>query len=131
MNIEVSISVGELFDKITILRIKQKKFTDTQKLENVKHELAVLEKQITFDTSDINNLISQLEDINTVLWDIENGKRECEALQQFDDRFISLARDVYIKNDERARLKKEINLATNSDIIEEKEHTEYDRSAVL
>lgn len=131
MNIEVSISVGELFDKITILRIKQKKFTDTQKLENVKHELAVLEKQITFDTSDINNLISQLEDINTVLWNIENGKRECEALQQFDDRFISLARDVYIKNDERARLKKEINLATNSDIIEEKEHTEYDRSAVL
>lgn len=131
MNIEVSISVGELFDKITILRIKQKKFTDTQKLENVKHELAVLEKQITFDTSDINNLISQLEDINTVLWDIENGKRECEALQQFDDRFISLARDVYIKNDERARLKKEINLATNSDIIEEKEHTKYDRSAVL
>ena len=131
MKIEVSISVGDLFDKITILRIKQKKFTDHQKLYNVKNELSELEKKITFDTTNISNLISQLEDVNTVLWDIENGKRECEALQQFDDKFISLARDVYIKNDERARLKKEINLATDSSIIEEKEHTEYNRSAVL
>ena len=131
MKIEVSISVGDLFDKITILRIKQKKFTDHQKLDNVKNELSELENKITFDTANISNLISQLEDVNTVLWDIENGKRECEALQQFGDKFIGLARDVYIKNDERARLKKEINLATDSSIIEEKEHTEYNRSAVL
>lgn len=125
MKIEVSISVGDLFDKITILRIKQKKFTDHQKLDNVKNELSELENKITFDTANISNLISQLEDINTELWNIENSKRECEALQQFDEKFISLARDVYIKNDKRAKLKKEINIATNSNIIEEKEHTPY------
>ena len=129
MKILAEISVGELFDKITILNIKTKKISDNDKLQNIRTELKTLNdqsKKITIsDTQALNDLVFQLQKINEDLWDIENFKRECEAKKDFGESFIKLSRDVHFKNDKRAIIKKEINLLSNSQIVEEKEYSKY------
>ena len=129
MKILAEISVGELFDKITILNIKTKKISDNDKLQNIQTELKILEEQSkkidVSDISSLNELVSQLQQINEDLWDIENQKRECEAQKDFGEIFIKLSRDVHFKNDIRAQIKKEINLLSNSQIVEEKEYSRY------
>ena len=124
----VPISVGELIDKITILRIKQKKASDKQKLANIKHELKELEStwnQAKDPNVDISDLIQQLTEVNEALWDIEDDIRAKEAVNEFDEKFIILARSVYQQNDLRAVLKKEINIKTGSALVEEKLYQEY------
>ena len=129
MKILAEISVGELFDKITILNIKLKKIIDNDKLKNINTELKILEDQskkiMVSDIHALDELVSQLQQINEDLWDIENFKRECEAEKDFGDSFIKLSRDVHFKNDIRAKIKKEINLLSNSQIVEEKEYSSY------
>lgn len=129
MKILVEISVGDLFDKITILNIKLKKITDNEKLINISKELEVLnvesKKVKVLDQKILFDLTSKLQNINEELWDIENLKRECEAKKDFGELFIKLSRDVHFKNDIRAEIKKEINLLSNSNIVEEKEYSKY------
>jgi len=129
MKILAEISVGELFDKITILNIKTKKISDNDKLQNIHTELKTLNdqsKKITVsDAQVLNDLVLQLQQINEDLWDIENYKRECEAKKDFGESFIKLSRDVHFMNDKRAIIKKEINLLSNSQIVEEKEYSKY------
>ena len=107
--INVPISPGELLDKISILRIKQGRLTDPVKLENVAHELKLLEEveraELT-GKADYASLFEQLLAVNAKLWDIEEGKRDCERRRSFGDDFIALARAVYLENDHRARLKR-------------------------
>ena len=129
MKILAEISVGELFDKITILNIKTQKINDTEKLINIKNELNFLNNQASsINVKDQDSLtlnINKLQSINEELWDIENNKRNCEANKDFGEKFIQLSRDVHFKNDMRAQIKKEINLLTDSIIVEEKEYSKY------
>lgn len=129
MKILAEISVGELFDKITILNIKTQKIHDSEKLINIKNELNFLNNQAANinvkDQESLNKNINKLQSINEELWDIENYKRECEANKDFGEIFIELSRDVHFKNDIRAQIKKEINLLTDSIIVEEKEYSKY------
>ena len=129
MKILAEISVGELFDKITILNIKLKKINDPEKLKNIKTELEVLIEQsnkIILDNKEaLNKNVQKLQEINEMLWDIENIKRECEANKDFGENFIRISRDVHFKNDIRASIKKEINLLSDSKITEEKEYSKY------
>ena len=129
MKILAEISVGELFDKIIILNIKTKKIQDSEKLMNIKNELNFLNNQASNinvkDQESLNKNINKLQSINEELWDIENYKRECEANKDFGEKFIELSRDVHFKNDIRAQIKKEINLLTDSIIVEEKEYSKY------
>ena len=129
MKILAEISVGELFDKITILNIKTQKIEDKEKLNNIKNELNFLNNQASsINVKDQDSLtlnIDKLQSINEELWDIENYKRECEANKDFGEKFIQLSRDVHFKNDIRAQIKKEINLLTDSIIVEEKEYSKY------
>ena len=129
MKVLAEISVGELFDKITILNIKTKKIEDQQKLKNILKELNTLNEQATkIDISDklsLDDQVKKLQFINEELWDNENFKRECEANKDFGENFIKLSRDVHFKNDIRAEIKKEINLLSNSIIVEEKEYSKY------
>tara|TARA_Y100001958_G_C20715698_1_gene215296 strand:+ start:75 stop:470 length:396 start_codon:yes stop_codon:yes gene_type:complete len=119
------ISAGELIDKITILEIKKIKITDTKKLKEVDKELISLNntmKNFIKNESIIVNLKDKLKEINLRLWDIEDGKRNAEKNSDFGNKFIELARNVYKFNDERARIKSEINLILNSNIKEVKSH---------
>ena len=129
MKILAEISVGELFDKITILNIKTQKIHDSEKLQNIEKELNFLNHQTSNinvkDQESLNRNIEKLQLINEELWDIENYKRECEANKDFGEKFIQLSRDVHFKNDIRAQIKKEINLLTDSTVIEEKEYSKY------
>jgi len=129
VKILAEISVGELFDKITILNIKTKKIHNSEKLNNIKKELGFLNHQaLSINVKDqalLNHNIEKLQLINEELWDIENYKRECEANKDFGEKFIELSRDVHFKNDIRAKIKKEINLLTDSSVIEEKEYFRY------
>ena len=129
MKILAEISVGELFDKITILNIKSKKVNDPIKLKNIKIELEALMEQsnnIIIDNKEsLNDYVQKLQIINEELWDIENIKRECEANKDFGEKFIKVSRDVHFKNDTRASIKKEINLLSGSKIREEKEYSKY------
>jgi hypothetical protein len=123
----IKVSIGELFDKITILEIKRFKITEPQKLANVLKEYNYLRKKAEKLNPKYNKGVhyKKLMSINAELWDIENNKRECEHTKIFDDKFIELARSVYIKNDERAAIKKAINKKYKSEIIEEKSHKKY------
>ena len=123
--VSIEVSVGELFDKITILKIKQKKLTDEDQLSNIGKELEYLEDKAFTNDPEVNALVEELQSINEQLWDIENSKRQCEADKSFGSRFVKLARDVYIKNDDRAKIKKMINIITKSGIVEEKDYTKY------
>jgi hypothetical protein len=129
VKILAEISVGELFDKITILNIKTQKIHDSEKLLNIEKELNFLNHQTSNinvnDQELLNRNIEKLQLINEELWDIENYKRECEANKDFGEKFIQLSRDVHFKNDIRAQIKKEINLLTDSTVIEEKEYSKY------
>ena len=129
MKILAEISVGELYDKITILNIKLKKINDPYKLKNIKIELDALVEQsnkiVIKDDKTLKKYIQELQEINEELWDIENTKRECEANKEFGEIFIKISRDVHFKNDIRASIKKEINLLSNSKISEEKEYSKY------
>ena len=125
MLINVPISVGELFDKISILDIKTQKIKNRNDLKLVKYELSKLRKIVRdkkLSTSGIKKKYQSLKLINHKLWNIENKKRKCEKLNKFDKSFISLARKVYIFNDKRALLKKEINHLSGSSIVEVKLH---------
>jgi hypothetical protein len=125
----VPISPGELLDKITILRIKSARMTDPAKLANVRRELDLLER--TWREShyarahDVGADERALQDVNERLWDIEDRIRDKERAQAFDAEFVSLARAVYVENDERAAVKKRINTALGSSIVEEKSYAEY------
>jgi hypothetical protein len=128
MSIMAPISAGELVDKITILRVKAERIGDPAKEANVRKELAMLEA-IAADalpaSAEIERLTDELAAVNGALWDIEDGKRDCERRQDFGDRFVQLARSVYIENDRRAAIKRAINEAAGSDIIEEKSYKAY------
>ena len=124
----VPTSVGELLDKISILKIKQEKITDAQKLDNINRELTELESiwSNTRDpATDLEELCEQLKAVNSALWDIEDKIREKELADSFDQEFIDLARSVYKQNDLRAALKKEINLRSGSALFEEKSYQQY------
>jgi len=119
------ISAGELIDKITILEIKKAKISNKEKLVDIEKELASLNstmKKFIPDQSKISKLIGDLREINFKLWDIEDGKREAEKNKKFDEAFIKLARNVYKINDERAKIKLEINNALGSNIKEVKSY---------
>ena len=119
------ISAGELIDKITILEIKKIKISDAEKLKDINKELDSLNqtfKRFIPDPSSIQQLIDKLKSINLKLWDIENGKRQAEKDQNFGKEFIELARSVYKSNDERAKIKLEINNTLGSNIKEVKSH---------
>jgi Family of unknown function (DUF6165) len=126
MVIMAPISVGELVDKITILMIKQERIFNEGKLKNINNELAQLMELLDSlsgkDFDNIQDLFLELKSVNNELWDIENYKRACESTGNFDLMFIEAARNVYLKNDERARIKREINTLCSSDIIEEKSY---------
>jgi len=119
------ISAGELIDKITILEIKKTKITDIYKLKDIEKELSSLNmtfREFITEPSKIQSLISDLKSINLKLWDIENGKRLAEKNNNFGKDFIELARNVYKENDERAKIKSEINKILESNIKEVKSH---------
>jgi len=119
------VSAGELIDKITILEIKKEKINDNEKLKDVEKELSSLNNTLKKSISHsykIQPLIDKLKAVNLKLWDIENGKRLAEASNNFDDKFIELARSVYKENDERSKIKLKINNTLGSSIKEVKSH---------
>ena len=124
----VEVSVGELLDKISILEIKSEKIKDPEKLSFINDEYKILKDQlqanIKLDTV-IENLYNSLKEINLKLWTIEDDKRLCEKNSNFGEKFIKLSRDVHFLNDERAKIKLEINNITGSKIKEIKEYTSY------
>ena len=124
----VEVSVAELLDKISILEIKQDKIKDLEKLKFINEEHSILNDQLRKNVKSdekLNSLFSSLKSINSKLWVIEDEKRQCEKDQNFTDKFIELSRDVHFLNDERAKIKFEINIHTRSKIIEIKEYTTY------
>ena len=126
MIVEAPISLGELVDKITILRIKNRNITDPLKLENVQKELVLLSGVLSkAGAPDILLEFQSLENINAELWDIEDKIRVKESKKEFDQEFIELARSVYITNDKRAKVKKDINLKVRSNLVEEKSYEQY------
>lgn len=124
MLVKAPVSVGELFDKITILRIKTGRLSDPGQLANVRRELAELEAVAAGipASPELDALIARLQAVNDGLWDVEDGKRAHEREGRFDADFIALARRVYRENDLRAAIKREINLLTGSTLVEEKSH---------
>jgi hypothetical protein len=126
--IKVPISPGELLDKITILRIKSRRMTDPKKLTNVRLELQALE-EIWENSSqagtDVQSDVQALLAVNERLWMIEDDIRDKERAQAFDADFIRLARAVYIENDERAAVKRRLNIKLGSDLVEEKSYSDY------
>ena len=124
----VEVSIGELLDKISILEIKQEKIKDPEKLKFINNEHSILksqlEKNIKSDEK-LNELYQSLKKINSKLWVIEDDKRQCEKDKDFGEKFIKLSRDVHFLNDDRAKIKLEINNHTGSKIKEIKEYTSY------
>ena len=127
MLINTPISLGELVDKISILIIKEKNITDETKLDHVKKELDFLQKTLMnyVQQEEINTYLENLININSKLWNIEDDIRECERKKLFDQTFIDLARSVYFTNDERAKVKNDINKIFGSELVEVKSYEEY------
>ena len=126
--IKVEISYGELFDKISILEIKKSKLNNPEEIEKVKYELNLLLQELSnskINSSTISSLAKNLKEINLKLWNIEDEIREKERDRKFDEEFIRLARDVYITNDKRAKIKNEINHRLNSKVFEIKSYKNY------
>ena len=126
--ISVPVSFGELLDKIAILQIKSERMLDPDKLANVRRELSALENTWMAHSAaahDIATLRAELKAVNERLWVIEDDIRLKEQAQAFDDAFVQLARSVYFENDTRARIKREINLALGSELVEEKSYQDY------
>tara|TARA_B100001769_G_C21644150_1_gene359205 strand:+ start:56 stop:445 length:390 start_codon:yes stop_codon:yes gene_type:complete len=124
----VEVSIGELLDKISILEIKQDKIKDLEKLKFINEEHSILNSQLSKNVKSdekLNSLFSSLKNINSKLWVIEDEKRQCEKDKNFTDQFIKLSRDVHFLNDDRAKIKLEINNYTGSKIKEIKEYTNY------
>lgn len=127
-DIMTPIAPGELLDKLTILQIKIERISDIAKVSNVKIEFDALSKvaaENVPETDEINGLQSQLLEVNKQLWDIEDDIRDCERAKDFGQKFVELARAVYVTNDQRADLKKQINIALGSALIEEKSYADY------
>ncbi len=128
MDIRVSVSAGECLDKITILEIKAAQIKDAAKLVNINHELKILH-DICAETLpkeiDISNEMAELKSVNEALWKIEDDIRDKEFAGEFDQRFIELARSVYITNDKRAAIKRVLNEKLGSELIEEKSYADY------
>ena len=128
MSLLAPVSVGEFLDKLTILEIKSDRIKDPEKLDNIRHELDQLRD--TWQNSDFADAAlepeySRLKAVNEALWKIEDDIRELERTQRFTADFIALARAVYVTNDERAALKKALNLKLGSDLVEEKSYADY------
>ena len=124
----VEVSVGELLDKISILEIKQEKIKDPEKLKFINKEHSILKDQLNNNVKSdqkLNELFESLKEINAKLWVIEDDKRQCEKEKDFTETFIKLSRDVHFLNDDRAKIKLEINNHTGSKIKEIKEYTSY------
>ena len=124
----VEVSVGELLDKISILEIKQEKIKDREKLKFINDEHSILKDQLDNNVKSdekLNALFQSLKDINAKLWVIEDDKRLCEKNSDFTEKFIKLSRDVHFLNDDRAKIKLEMNNHTGSKIKEIKEDTSY------
>ena len=124
----VEVSVGELLDKISILEIKQEKIKDQEKLEFINLEHRILKDQLNQNVKTdekLENLFQSLKEINAKLWVIEDDKRQCEKDKDFGEKFIKLSRDVHFLNDDRAKIKLEMNNYTGSKIKEIKEYTSY------
>ena len=126
--VQVPVSFGELLDNLAILQIKSERMQDPAKLANVRRELSALEKTWMAHPAasrDVARLRADLKAVNERLWEIEDDIRLKEKAGEFDDEFVRLARSVYFENDERARIKKEINLALGSEFVEEKSYEDY------
>ena len=124
----VEVSIGELLDKISILEIKQEKIKDPEKLKFINNEHSILKSQLrknVISNEKLDGLYQSLKEINAKLWTIEDNKRQCEKDKDFGEKFIKLSRDVHFLNDERAKIKLEINNHTGSAIKEIKEYTSY------
>ena len=124
----IEVSIGELLDKISILEIKQEKIKDSEKLKFINNEHSILKNQLDKNVKSddkLNDLYQSLKEINSKLWVIEDDKRQCEKDKDFGEKFIKLSRDVHFLNDERAKIKLEINNHTGSVIKEIKEYTSY------
>ena len=124
----VEVSIGELLDKISILEIKQVKIKDSEKLKFINNEHSILKDQLDKNVKSddkLNDLYQSLKEINSKLWVIEDDKRQCEKDKDFGEKFIKLSRDVHFLNDDRAKIKLEINNHTGSVIKEIKEYTSY------
>ena len=124
----VEVSVGELLDKISILEIKQDKIKDPEKLNFINNEHSILKNQLEKNVKSnekLEKLFQDLKDINAKLWVIEDDKRDCEKNKDFGEKFIKLSRDVHFLNDDRAKIKLEMNNHTGSAIKEIKEYTNY------
>jgi Family of unknown function (DUF6165) len=127
-DLHVPVSPGELLDKITILRIKSQRIQDAAKVANVRLELELLERTWATLGGAVGKVVAEeqaLQEVNERLWDIEDRIRDHEAARDFNQAFIELARAVYHRNDERAAIKKRVNLALGSRIIEEKSYKPY------
>lgn len=125
----IEVGAGELIDKITILTIKSERMTDAAKLKNVHYELTVLSagRDAHLENSgDLQKLTADLKQVNGALWEIEDDIRQCEHDKDFGEKFVALARAVYVTNDKRASLKKDINVLTGAQVIEEKSYTEFE-----
>ena len=120
----IEVSVGEVLDKLSILSIKLNKITDTDKLRNVAREMSAISKHVPSEMLE-DPLYQKLCGVNMRLWELEDEIRVCEKHGDFHNNFIRIARAVYLRNDERAAIKKEINIKYNSDLIEEKSYQEY------
>ena len=128
MQLQVPVSVGEVLDKITILQIKLAHISNSTKRVNIQNELNALLPLAAgdaFRTDQMQGLMAELKAVNESLWDIEDDIREKEAAKSFDTEFIRLARAVYLTNDKRAEIKKQINLVTGSALVEEKSYESY------
>ena len=127
-DILVPISVGELMDKITILEIKSERIKNPSQLENILRELEALRavRLREIERAVLDKLSAELKRVNAKLWDVEDAIRDCEARSDFGESFIELARMVYRLNDERSRVKKAINLASGSRLVEEKSYKSFD-----
>lgn len=128
MNIHIEISIGEFFDKITILEIKRARISDPAKLANINKELDALNQYLAtqaFSRDKVKQEVEELRKVNEQLWEIEDDIRDKESKKQFDSVFIELARAVYITNDRRSEVKREINLKLGSDFVEEKSYEKY------
>ena len=124
----IEVSIGELLDKISILEIKKEKIKDPEKLKFINDEHAILKNQLDQNVKNdqkLNTLFQSLKEINSKLWVIEDDKRMCEKNSDFKEKFIKLSRDVHFLNDDRAKIKLEINNYTGSKIKEIKEYTNY------